>query len=314
MCYIVSIFCLKLTKKEGHRLRSLILKGQHGIFSRTNERQNNSQIPDLSFFTISDVFFCGGGLESDDSFLLWQTTQGFNAEKKTPNEFSKTILQDTSRLVTTCNENSSDPDLSFFPSSEGRFGGGGRGWRWRGSGGRGALGSGGSFLNEKHTFELSWVDSWCEWCEIWMWACRDPDLGGGGWRWKGRGAIGAFGSGGTFLMWKSTFVLSFHKNLTLNSLKHAPTHAWPLFLYFQWRSPRWRRGRSRSVRTRMSRGRVFDFLPGQITTVQIRALQLKRPRRTVFRLKILLIKTHLSDSAQHAPCTAGFPVRPWVWL
>lgn len=51
-----------------------------------NERQNNSQIPDLSFFTISDVFFCGGGLESDDSFLLWQTTQGFNAEKKTPNE------------------------------------------------------------------------------------------------------------------------------------------------------------------------------------------------------------------------------------
>lgn len=37
----------------------------------------------------------------------------------------------------------------------------------------------------------------------------DPDLGGGGWRWRGRGAMGAFGSGGTFLMWKWTFALSF---------------------------------------------------------------------------------------------------------
>lgn len=49
-----SIFCVKLAR---NREFSLWL-------------QNPLQIPDLSLFTGSGVFFCGGALESDDSFLL----------------------------------------------------------------------------------------------------------------------------------------------------------------------------------------------------------------------------------------------------
>lgn len=67
-----------------------------------NEAQSNSQTPDLSFFTWSDVFFCKRGFESVDSFLLWQITQGFNEEKnsfqmKLQVIFCKTILPDTCR-------------------------------------------------------------------------------------------------------------------------------------------------------------------------------------------------------------------------
>lgn len=183
--------------------------------------------------------------------------------------FSKIILPDTQRLHAVCNENSSDPDLSFFPSSEGRLGGGG-GWRWRGSGGRGALGSGGSFLNEKTP--LSWAESLHEegeYCVRQRSVHADPDLGGGGWRWRGRGAMGAFGSGGNFLMWKSTFVWVSAKISHLSARKwfhkHAPKHAWPLFLHFQRRSLGRRRGGSRSMRTRKSGGRVFNVLPEQMS-------------------------------------------------
>jgi len=176
---------------------------------------------------------------------------------------SKRIIPDTSRgwLHAACAENSSDPHLSFFPSSEGRFrGGGGGGWRWRGSGGRGAFGSRGSFLNEKTP--LSWSESLHNATVIRQCSgCADPNLGAGGWRWRGRGAIGAFGSGGAFLMWKCVFVwVSIEIVSALNSLKHAPKHAWPLFLYFQWRSL----GRRRNKRTRMSGGRVLAVLPEQM--------------------------------------------------
>ena len=71
-----------------------------------------------------------------DDFLQRQTTCGFNAEKESSNEitgfFSLNISLQTlpgSDCMHCENDNSSNPDLSlsFFPSSEGRFGGGGGG-------------------------------------------------------------------------------------------------------------------------------------------------------------------------------------------
>lgn len=77
------------------------------------------------------------------------------------------------------------------------------------------------------------------------------------------------------LSWKSALVWDFLKlsrcflsNVTQELQKHAPNHIWPLLLYFHGRSfSRWRR-RSGSVRARMSGGRVFAILPGDMSQQQ----------------------------------------------
>lgn len=158
---------------------------------------------DLSFFKWSGVFFfCEGGLESNDSFLLWQTTQGCKAEMKTPNEIT-VYFSEITDAVATCSLFRqliwSRPLLSLVhwgTFRRRRRVEVKRKWRKRSVGIR--------RLFSKWKKHL--------WAELNHFPMRsnnnvrqrgghaDPDLGGGGWRWRGRGAIGAFGSGGTLLM------------------------------------------------------------------------------------------------------------------
>ena len=53
---------------------------------------------------------------------------------------------------------------------------------------------------------------------------QTPDLAGGGWRWRGRGAMGAFGSGGILLMWESTYVWDWPQNLRIPTEKDLFTN------------------------------------------------------------------------------------------
>lgn len=121
---------------------------------------------------------------------------------------------------------SPDPNLSFslslFVSNEGRFVGG---WRWRGTGGRGALGSAVSFLSkESHWLlmkqrTLHFVRTQCyakimlQATESTLFTQKDntpsPNLSffisrfWGGCRWKGKGGRGAFGSISFFALGKN---------------------------------------------------------------------------------------------------------------
>lgn len=119
---------------------------------------------------------------------------------------------------------SPDPNLSFslslFVSNEGRFVGVG-GWRWRGTGGRGALGSAVSFLSkESHWLfmrqkTLRFVRTQCYAKLMLQVLCLlkkttpSPNLSffisrfWGGCRWKGKGGRGAFGSISFFALGKN---------------------------------------------------------------------------------------------------------------
>ena len=149
---------------------------------------------------------------------------------------------------------------------------------------------------------------------------QTPDLAGGGWRWRGRGAMGAFGSGGILLMWESTCLRlaskSQNPNWKRSFHKHAPERAWPLFLYVRRRSLGRGGGGSRGVRTRMSGRRVFGVLPEQTSQRDRsgrghpRVPQMAR-HAVQASDRIFSTKTHLK---KHASCTARVPVWPRVRL
>lgn len=130
---------------------------------------------------------------------------------------------------------SPDPNLSFslsfFVSNEGRFVGVG-GWRWRGTGGRGALGSAVSFLSKESHWLFMRPGTLClvrTQCYAKMMLKRtsstlftqkdntpSPDLSffiscfWGGCRWKGKGGSGAFGSGAFFALGRKYTIQKWH--------------------------------------------------------------------------------------------------------
>lgn len=218
----------------------------------------------------SDVFFCKGGFESVDSFLLWQITEGFNEgmnffQMKLQVIFSKTILPDTCRHAVR-------PLFLLFPIQWGTLQRGRRRrvevkrkWRKRSVGVRGL------FSNWRDTFELNWIP-WepnsdskyqCDaiWAAMQTLTLAEEDEGEKEEEVSERLGLVELSWCDNQSVWEVRILLC---TQNLNH-KHAPQHAWPLFLYFQWRPLSRRRGGPRSVRARLSGAHVFNFLPEQMS-------------------------------------------------
>ena len=149
---------------------------------------------------------------------------------------------------------------------------------------------------------------------------QNPDLAGGGWRWRGRGAIGAFGSGGILLMWESTYVWDSSQNLTIRRKKifsHTCTRARQTSLSLLPAKVAWPGERRVEEHEDEGVGRKDLWRPSwtNVTTGQVRARQPESPAMAWHAVqvsdRIFSMKTHLNS---HASCTAGFPVWPWVRL